>query len=38
MAFRTGVNLGGVIAEKDTIHGDGVNILYLFGDHLHEEI
>ena len=26
MAFRTGVNLGDVIAENDTIHGDGVNI------------
>jgi TolB-like protein len=26
MAFRTGVNLGDVIAEDDTIHGDGVNI------------
>jgi adenylate cyclase len=26
MAFRMGVNLGDVIAEGDTIHGDGVNI------------
>ena len=26
MAFRMGVNLGDVIAEDDTIHGDGVNI------------
>jgi adenylate cyclase len=26
MAFRIGVNLGDVIAEGDTIHGDGVNI------------
>ena len=26
MAFRIGVNLGDVIAEDDTIHGDGVNI------------
>jgi adenylate cyclase len=26
MAFRMGVNLGDVIAESDTIHGDGVNI------------
>ncbi len=26
MAFRIGLNLGDVIAEDDTIHGDGVNI------------
>ena len=26
MTFRMGVNLGDVIAEGDTIHGDGVNI------------
>ena len=26
MSFRIGVNLGDVIAEGDTIHGDGVNI------------
>jgi TolB-like protein/class 3 adenylate cyclase len=26
MMFRVGVNLGDVIAEDDTIHGDGVNI------------
>ena len=26
MVFRMGVNLGDVIAEGDTIHGDGVNI------------
>jgi adenylate cyclase len=26
MAFRMGVNLGDVIAEDDTIHGDGVNV------------
>ncbi len=26
MVFRIGVNLGDVIAEGDTIHGDGVNI------------
>jgi TolB-like protein/class 3 adenylate cyclase len=26
MAFRIGVNLGDVIPEDDTIHGDGVNI------------
>ena len=26
MAFRMGVNLGDVIAERDTIYGDGVNI------------
>jgi adenylate cyclase len=26
MVFRMGVNLGDVIAEDDTIHGDGVNI------------
>jgi adenylate cyclase len=26
MAFRMGVNLGDVIVEDDTIHGDGVNI------------
>ena len=26
MEFRIGVNLGDVIAEDDTIHGDGVNI------------
>ena len=26
MAFRMGVNLGDVIPEDDTIHGDGVNI------------
>src|SRR5262249_25655651 len=26
MAFRMGVNLGDVIADGDTIHGDGVNI------------
>src|SRR5688500_18082533 len=26
MAFRIGVNLGDVIAERDTIYGDGVNI------------
>ena len=26
MAFRMGVNLGDVIAEEDTIHGEGVNI------------
>ena len=26
MVFRVGVNLGDVIAEDDTIHGDGVNI------------
>src|SRR5262245_52341238 len=26
MAFRMGVNLGDVIAEDNTIHGDGVNI------------
>ena len=26
MVFRMGVNLGDVIAESDTIHGDGVNI------------
>jgi TolB-like protein/class 3 adenylate cyclase len=26
MTFRIGVNLGDVIAEGDTIHGDGVNI------------
>ena len=26
MAFRMGVNLGDVIPERDTIHGDGVNI------------
>jgi adenylate cyclase len=26
MAFRMGVNLGDVIADDDTIHGDGVNI------------
>ena len=26
MDFRMGVNLGDVIAEDDTIHGDGVNI------------
>ncbi len=26
MAFRMGVNLGDVIAEDETIHGDGVNV------------
>ncbi|MEX2649577.1 MAG: adenylate/guanylate cyclase domain-containing protein [Alphaproteobacteria bacterium] len=26
MAFRMGVNLGDVIAERGTIHGDGVNV------------
>ncbi|WP_371744751.1 tetratricopeptide repeat protein [Nordella sp. HKS 07] len=26
MAFRVGVNLGDVIAEDNTIHGDGVNV------------
>src|SRR5262252_8120443 len=26
MVFRIGINLGDVIAEADTIHGDGVNI------------
>jgi adenylate cyclase len=26
MAFRMGVNLGDIIPEDDTIHGDGVNI------------
>jgi TolB-like protein/class 3 adenylate cyclase/tetratricopeptide (TPR) repeat protein len=26
MVFRMGVNLGDVIAEDDTIHGDGVNV------------
>jgi tetratricopeptide (TPR) repeat protein len=26
MIFRMGVNLGDVIAESDTIHGDGVNV------------
>jgi adenylate cyclase len=26
MAFRMGINLGEVIAEDDTIHGDGVNV------------
>src|SRR6185503_15167213 len=26
MVFRMGINLGDVIAEGDTIHGDGVNI------------
>jgi adenylate cyclase len=26
MTFRMGVNLGDVIAEDDTIHGDGVNV------------
>src|SRR5262245_58220013 len=26
MAFRIGVNLGDVIADNDTIHGDGVNV------------
>src|SRR5262249_30919927 len=26
MVFRMGINLGDVIAEADTIHGDGVNI------------
>src|SRR5262249_5813605 len=27
MVFRMGVNLGDVIADGDTIHGDGVNIV-----------
>ncbi|MEX2648890.1 MAG: adenylate/guanylate cyclase domain-containing protein [Alphaproteobacteria bacterium] len=26
MAFRMGINLGDVIAQSDTIHGDGVNV------------
>src|SRR5499433_3871092 len=30
MAFRMGVNLGDVIAEGGTIHGDGVNIASRF--------